>query len=43
MVTPLSTLEFDRVLTLIAMEAKSAPGRDAVMRRAPLPSIEVKW
>src|SRR5438105_47618 len=40
MVTPLSTLEFDRVLTLIAMEAKSAPGRDAVMRRAPLPSIE---
>src|SRR5438477_749618 len=40
MVTPLSPIESDRVLTLIAMEAKSAPGRDAVMRRAPLPSIE---
>jgi len=37
---PLSTLEFDRVLTLIAMEAKSAPGREAVLRRAPLPTLE---
>ncbi len=32
----LQTLEFDRVLTLIAMEAKSAPGKAAVARRHPL-------
>jgi len=32
----LHTLEFDRVLTLIAMEAKSAPGKEAVARRGPL-------
>ena len=32
----LHTLEFDRVLTLIAMEAKSAPGKEAVGRRGPL-------
>ncbi|HVS33241.1 MAG TPA: Smr/MutS family protein [Thermoanaerobaculia bacterium] len=36
MTSDLSSLEFDRVLTLIALEAKSAPGREAVMRRAPL-------
>jgi len=35
----LSTLEFDRVLTLIAMEAKSAPGKSAVARRRPLSTI----
>ena len=36
---PLSTLEFDRVLTLVAMEAKSAPGKAAVLRRRPLPNL----
>lgn len=36
----LSTLEFDRVLTLIAMEAKSAPGKLAVARRRPLSTLE---
>ena len=35
----LATLEFDRVLTLVAMEAKSAPGKDAVSRRRPLPTL----
>jgi len=39
MSTSLITLEFDRVLTLIAMEAKSAPGREIVLRRAPLPTL----
>ncbi|HJW92468.1 MAG TPA: Smr/MutS family protein [Thermoanaerobaculia bacterium] len=29
-------IEFDRVLTLIAMEAKSAPGKEAIARRRPL-------
>ncbi|HYI09625.1 MAG TPA: Smr/MutS family protein [Thermoanaerobaculia bacterium] len=32
----LTTLEFDRVLTLVAMEAKSVPGKEAVARRRPL-------
>src|SRR5215210_6319793 len=32
---PLQTLEFDRVLTLIAMEAKSSLGKEAVARRRP--------
>ncbi len=36
MQSDLSTLEFDRVLTLIAMEAKSAPGKEAVARRRPM-------
>jgi DNA mismatch repair protein MutS2 len=36
----LQTIEFDRVLTLVAMEAKSAPGKDAVARRRPLPTLE---
>jgi DNA mismatch repair protein MutS2 len=36
----LTTLEFDRVLTLVAMEAKSAPGKAAVARRRPLRSLE---
>ncbi len=36
----LVTLEFDRVLALVAMEAKSTPGKDAVTRRAPLPTLE---
>ena len=40
MANPLSTLEFDRVLTLIAMEAKSAPGRDAILARRPLATLE---
>ncbi|MBV8519671.1 MAG: endonuclease MutS2 [Acidobacteria bacterium] len=34
------TLEFDRVLALVAMEAKSAPGKAAVARRRPLASLE---
>jgi DNA mismatch repair protein MutS2 len=34
----LAVLEFDRVLTLIAMEAKSTPGKAALMRRAPMSS-----
>jgi DNA mismatch repair protein MutS2 len=36
----LTTLEFDRVLTLVAMEAKSAPGKAAVARRRPLRTLE---
>ena len=36
MQSDLHTLEFERVLTLIAMEAKSAPGKEAVARRHPL-------
>jgi DNA mismatch repair protein MutS2 len=32
----LNTLEFDRVLTLVAMEARSTPGKEAVLRRRPL-------
>ncbi|HYC58957.1 MAG TPA: Smr/MutS family protein [Thermoanaerobaculia bacterium] len=36
----LTTLEFDRVLTLVAMEAKSAPGKKAVARRRPLKTLE---
>jgi DNA mismatch repair protein MutS2 len=36
----LQTLEFDRVLTLIALEAKSSPGKDAVARRRPLRTLE---
>jgi DNA mismatch repair protein MutS2 len=35
----LTTLEFDRVLTLVAMEAKSAPGKAAVARRRPFSRI----
>lgn len=35
----LNVLEFDRVLALVAMEAKSAPGKDAVARRRPLASL----
>jgi DNA mismatch repair protein MutS2 len=35
----LSTIEFDRVLTLVAMEAKSEPGKQTVARRAPLPTL----
>src|SRR5216684_3915261 len=40
MANQLNTLELDRVLTLIAMEAKSAPGKEAVLRRHPLATIE---
>jgi DNA mismatch repair protein MutS2 len=36
----LSVLEFDRVLTLVAMEAKSAPGKASVARRRPLRTLE---
>jgi DNA mismatch repair protein MutS2 len=36
----LTTIELDRVLTLIAMEARSAPGKEAVLRRHPLATIE---
>ena len=38
--TPLTQLEFDRVLTLVAMEAKSAPGKEAVAKRRPLPTAD---
>ena len=37
---PLHTIELDRVLTLIAMEAKSEPGKTAVLNRRPLRTIE---
>src|SRR3954449_208694 len=33
-------IEFDRVLTLIAMEAKSAPGKEAIARRRPLATFD---
>jgi DNA mismatch repair protein MutS2 len=33
-------LEFDRVLTLVSMEAKSGPGKAAVARRRPLSSLD---
>src|SRR5688572_22276286 len=36
----LHTLEFDRVLTLVAMEAKSEPGKASVLRRRPLRTLE---
>lgn len=36
----LHTLEFDRVLTLVAMEARSAPGKERVSRRRPLSSLQ---
>ena len=36
MTDSLAALEFDRVLTLIAMEAKSTPGKAAVARRRPV-------
>jgi DNA mismatch repair protein MutS2 len=36
----LTALEFDRVLTLIALDAKSEPGRQAILRRQPLPTLE---
>ena len=39
MSSPLQALEFDRVLTLIAMEAKSALGKEAVARRRPLTTL----
>ena len=38
--TALHVLEFDRVLALVAMEAKSAPGKDVVARRRPQGSLE---
>src|SRR5688500_3831857 len=38
--TSLHVLEFDRVLALVSMEAKSAPGKDAVARRRPLSPVE---
>jgi DNA mismatch repair protein MutS2 len=36
----LTVLEFDRVLTLVAMEAKSSPGKASVARRRPLRTLE---
>jgi DNA mismatch repair protein MutS2 len=36
----LQVLEFDRVLTLVAMEAKSAPGKESVLGRRPLRTLE---
>ena len=35
-----SEIEFDRVLTLIAMEAKSAPGKEAIARRRPFLTLD---
>jgi DNA mismatch repair protein MutS2 len=35
-----SEIEFDRVLTLIAMEAKSAPGKEAIARRRPFITLD---
>ncbi|MCU1231837.1 MAG: recombination and strand exchange inhibitor protein [Acidobacteria bacterium] len=35
----LTSLELDRVLTLIAMEAKSSLGKDAIAARRPLPTL----
>lgn len=35
-----TALEFDRVLTLVAMEARSEPGKDALARRRPLTTLE---
>src|SRR3989442_15346191 len=37
--SPLQSIEFDRVLALIAMEAKSSLGKAAVARRAPLRTL----
>jgi DNA mismatch repair protein MutS2 len=42
-VTPspaLTSLELDRVLTIIAMEAKSSLGKDGIAARRPLPTLE---
>jgi DNA mismatch repair protein MutS2 len=36
----LNALEFDRVLTLVAMEAKSTPGKEAVALRHPLRTVQ---
>ncbi|HVT44410.1 MAG TPA: Smr/MutS family protein [Thermoanaerobaculia bacterium] len=36
----LSSLEFDRVLTLIALEAKTSLGRDTIARRRPATTLE---
>jgi DNA mismatch repair protein MutS2 len=36
----LTSLELDRVLTLVALEAKSSPGKDAVLRRSPLTTLD---
>ena len=36
----LTTLEFDRVLALIALEAKSIPGKETVARRRPLRTVK---
>lgn len=40
METNLTVLELDRVLTLVALEARTAPGRQAVLERRPSPSAE---
>jgi len=37
--SPLQSIEFDRVLALIAMEAKSSLGKAAIARRAPLRTL----
>src|SRR5438067_10640460 len=36
---PLSEIEFDRILTLVAAEAKSSLGKAAIARRRPLASL----
>jgi DNA mismatch repair protein MutS2 len=38
--TQLTPLELDRVLTLIALEAKTAPGKEAVLARRPLATLQ---
>jgi DNA mismatch repair protein MutS2 len=41
MSTPqLTPLELDRVLTLVALEAKTSPGKEAVLARRPLATLE---
>lgn len=37
----LETLEFDRVLAMIALEARSEPGKRIILSRAPEPDIDV--
>lgn len=39
--TALETLEFDRVLAMIALEARSAPGRELILARAPIGDIDL--
>ena len=40
MTIPFADIEFDRVLALVALEAKSSPGKDALLRRRPFQTVE---